>query len=222
MHLHRAILVVTLAAGLTAVVPQASAGQADARHTESPPAELAPAIASALAPGGLRLQVSSVQLDFWYVKTLALKPGSTASSWTNVAEGSLIGAVRLHGTFRDVRGRVIKPGVYTMRYGIQPENGDHLGVSPFREFVLVSPAAVDTDVSPRGHQGTIDMSKQTAGGSHPTVWSIDPPSTAAPLASTHTNDLELTSYTMEVPVSREGAAGGALRFGLVLIGKIEA
>ena len=222
MPLPRLILIVTVAAGLIAGAARAASSQADVRHTDPPPSALAPAIVSALAPGGLRLQVSSVQLDFWYVKALSLKPGTSSPAWAGVPEGALLGAVRLHGNFRDVRGRVIKPGVYTMRFGIQPENGDHLGVSPFREFVLLSPATADTDLAPPGHQGTIDLSKQTAGGSHPTVWSIDPPSTTAPLASTHVNDLELTSYTMEVPVSRDGAAGGALRFGLVLIGKIEA
>jgi hypothetical protein len=112
---------------------------------------------------------------------------------------------------------VIKPGTYTLRYGIQPANGDHLGVSPFREFLLLSPASQDADPAPRKHDALIDLSKQTIGGSHPAVWSLDPPvATEAPL-TVHTTDLGHKALVMEGPIP-----GGTLRFGLVLIGKIEA
>ena len=118
---------------------------------------------------------------------------------------------------RDVRGRVIKAGTYTLRYGIQPANGDYLGVSPFREFLLLSPVSQDTDPAPPKHESLIDLSKQTISGSHPAVWSLDPPvATDAPLAL-HTNEAGLKAVVMDVPI-----ADGMLRFGLVLIGKIEA
>ena len=56
-------------------------------------------------------------------------------------------------------GAVIKPGVYTLRYGVQPDNGDHLGVSPHRQFLLISPAADDRNPAPQGHDGTVELSK---------------------------------------------------------------
>ena len=40
---------------------------------------------------------------------------------------------------------MMKAGVYTLRYAIQPKTDDHFGVSPFRNFLLLSPAAVDKD-----------------------------------------------------------------------------
>jgi len=69
-----------------------------------------------------------------------------------VPEGTLVGAVKLGADVRDIRGHLMKAGVYTLRYGIQPKNEDHLGVSPFRSFLLVSPAAVDKDPAARDHQ----------------------------------------------------------------------
>jgi hypothetical protein len=118
---------------------------------------------------------------------------------------------------------VIKPGVYTLRYGLQPANGDHLGVSPFRDFLLLSPAAFDKDPAAPGHDGTIELSKQAIGGSHPGVWSLDPPaaSAQAPL-SVHKTELDHDGVVMEVAIVREGQPAGALKFGLVLVGKIEA
>lgn len=183
-------------------------------HTDPLPAELAAPVAAALAPGGVRAQAGANALTFWWVKMLPIKPGGP---WSEVPEGTLVGAVKIDKDFRDIRGRAIKAGTYTLRYGIQPANGDHLGVSPFRDFLLLSPAAVDADPAPKGHDGTIDMSKQTIGGSHPAVWSLDPPTTSEAPLTVHTTDLGHKALIVEVP-----AQGGACRFGIVLVGKIEA
>ena len=191
------------------------------KHTSPPPEELV-AVATRLAQDGVRVLVKdAVTLDFWWVSSLPLS-AEGPPSWQAVEEGSLIGAVKIPSEFRDIRGRVIKPGVYTLRYGIQPANGDHLGVSPFREFLLLSPAGVDTDPAPHGHDGTIELSKQAIGGSHPGVWSIDPPVAKGSPLQTHKTELDHDAIVMEVPVTRGGKPAGALRFGLVLIGRIEA
>jgi hypothetical protein len=189
-----------------------------AKLAEAPPPELAPAVRALIADSGARVTVPGASLDFWWVKSLP-QQGAGAPSWQHVEEGTLVGAVRVSAVYKDIRGRVVKPGVYTLRYGIQPANGDHLGVSPFREFLLLSPAAADTDVKPTGHDGTVDLSKQTIGGSHPAVWSLDPPVLAdgAPLSPT-TNDAGHEAIVFEVPT----AAGAPLRFGLILVGKIDA
>ncbi|MBI2220508.1 MAG: hypothetical protein HYU53_04815 [Acidobacteria bacterium] len=107
----------------------------------------------------------------------------------------------------------LAPGVYTLRFALQPMNGDHLGVSPHREFLLVSPAAVDTNPAPAGYQGTVDLSKQTTGASHPAAWSIDPPATT---------DEPLRSLTNDAGHHGVVFSAGTLRFGVILIGKIEA
>ena len=61
--------------------------------------------------------------------------------------------MRVSGPYKEIRGKVVAPGVYTLRYGLQPQNGDHLGISTFREFLVVSPAAVDTDPKVLGFDG---------------------------------------------------------------------
>ena len=73
-----------------------------------------------------------------------------------------------------------------------------------------------------GHDGTIELSKQAIGGSHPGVWSIDPPVAKGSPLQTHKTELDHDAIVMEVPVTRGGKPAGALRFGLVLIGRIEA
>jgi hypothetical protein len=183
------------------------------QHTDPLPAGLAAPVAAKLAPGGVRAAVGANTLAFWWVKELPIK----SPAWSEMPEGTLVGAVKIEKDFRDIRGRVIKGGTYTLRYGIQPSNGDHLGVSPFREFLLLSPAAQDADPAPRSHDALTDLSKQSIGGSHPAVWSLDPPVTTEAPLTVHTTDLGHKALVMEVPI-----AGGTLRFGLVLLGKIEA
>ena len=187
------------------------------------PDALAPSITAKLGSDAVRVDVSKgpATLDFWWVSALPVKAGADAPAWADVEEGSLVGAVRVSSDFRDIRGRVIKQGIYTLRYGIQPQNGDHLGVSPFREFLLLSPASIDTDPAPKGHDGTIEISKQSIGGSHPGVWSLDPPVSSHPAMSVHKTELGHDAIVMEVPISRDGKPSGSLKFGLVLIGRIE-
>ena len=126
-------------------------------------------------------------------------------------EGTLIGALKLDKDMPDIRGHVIKAGVYTLRYGIQPATDDHFGVSPFRDFLLVSPAAVDKDPASPGHDGIIELSRQTLGGKHPAVLSLDPPAAKDAPLSVYTTDLGHKSLIVQI---------GQHTFGIVLIGKI--
>ncbi len=206
------------------VAAQGSAPIAATASDSPPPAGFAAPIAARLGKNGVRVTVAKgpVTLDFWWVDSLALKPGTSAPSWDAVEEGTLVGVVTISSDFRDIRGKMLKPGAYTLRYGLQPENGDHLGASPFRNFLLLSPAAGDSNPAPAGHDGTIELSKASIGGSHPGVWSIDPPVAKEPALQLRQTSLKHDAVVMEVSVSRDGKPAGSLRFGLVLVGLIEA
>jgi hypothetical protein len=221
-----AVRALSVLLSLAASVPIAQGGAAlsASRHSAPPPDALAKPVAEMLSPGGVRVVTGgdAKPLDFWWVKGLPIRAGAAEPAWAGVEEGTLVGAVSLGSQFRDIRGRVIKPGVYTLRYGIQPDNGDHLGVSPYRQFLLLSPAASDPDPAPRGHEGTIEISTLAVGGSHPAVLSIDPPVAKAEALQLHKTELDHEAVIMEVPLVRDGKPSGTLRFGLVLIGRIDA
>ena len=189
-------------------LPSAAALTA-AAHSEPVSSDLHASVAALLKPGGLRAVIDGVTLEFWWSGSIA-----AGSGWSGVPEGTLVGAVRLSGAFRDIRGSMVKPGTYTLRYGLQPDNGDHLGVSPHRQFLLISPAADDRSPAALGHEGTVDISKGAVGGSHPAIWSIDPPVTDAAPLTIHTTDLGHQAVVIALP--------SGMKFGLVLVGKIEA
>ena len=170
------------------------------------PDELQADIKAAIgAATSAKVVIGSTTLEIWWGTP-------KAASWDTLAEGTVIGAMRVTGSYRDIRGKVVKAGVYTLRYALQPQNGDHLGAAPNREFLLLSPAAVDTDAKPLGFDGTVALAKQTTGTSHPASLSIDPPSsTDAPL-TTYSTDPDLTGVVFKA---------GSLTFGLILSGRIE-
>ena len=194
-----------LVALLSLVLTAQSADLSGVKHSDPVPTEIAPPVAAKVAPGGVRATANGTAITFWWVSDL---PGA---SWAEVPEGTLVGAVKLDADVKDIRGRVIKAGVYTLRYGIQPANDDHFGISPFRNFLLVSPAAVDKDPAAVDHDGAIALSRQTLGGKHPAVLSIDPPAA---------KDAPLAVYTTELGHKALIVEAGKLKFGIVLIGKI--
>lgn len=176
--------------------------------TDKPPAELAGGISSRMVPAA-KVVAGAATLDLWLVDKLESAGGP---GWSGVDSGTLVGALRVSGEFKEIRGKVVKPGVYTLRYGQQPQNGDHLGISMFREFLLISPATIDTDPKVLGFDGVVALSKEVIGTAHPASLSLDPPEDAAgAVLSTYKNELGHEGVVLQI---------GPLKFGLIVSGLI--
>jgi hypothetical protein len=219
------IVVSALAVGAGAQPPGIAA------HTDPPPVELEDPIEAILAPGGQRVTIGGQSLDFWWVKSLPLLSDTVGVSWAAVEEGTVVGAVKLSAPYPDARGKTIRSGLYTLRYGVEPQNADHPGVSPSRDFLLLSPAAADSKTAALGHDGVVALAKRTPGMSHPPSWRLDPPDVtraasvgparmAVPGAALR-NEAGQTAVIFSVPASREGRDAGVLTFGLILAGTLQ-
>ena len=177
--------------------------------TEKAPAALAAGLAAQLAPAA-KVTLGAATLDIWLVSKL--ERTADGPGWSNVESGTLVGALRVAGEFKEIRGKVVKPGVYTLRYGLQPQNGDHLGISTFREFVLLSPAPIDTDPKVLGFDGVVALSKEVIGTAHPASLSLDPPEDApGAVLSVYKNEHGHEGVVLQI---------GALKFGLIVSGLI--
>ena len=177
--------------------------------TDKPPADLAAVLASRLAPAA-KVTVGAATLDIWLVQSL--ERTAEGPGWSNVESGTLVGAMRVSGEFKEIRGKAVKPGVYSLRYGLQPQNGDHLGISAFRDFLLLSPAAMDKDPKVLGFDGVIAFSKEVIGTAHPASLSLDPPEDApGSVLSTYTNEHGHEGVVLQI---------GGLKFGLIVSGLI--
>jgi hypothetical protein len=104
-------------------------------------------------------------------------------SFTNIAPGTLMGVIRFPGKGTDRRGQAIAAGVYTLRLSFYPVDGAHQGVAPTRDFLLLAPAAGDTDLNATpAYEQLINMSRKASGTQHPAVlntWKADSAGPAA-------------------------------------------
>jgi hypothetical protein len=145
---------------------------------EAPPKELAAPIRAALSQTGIRVTGPSGPVcDLWLGKSVPGKanaPQTLGVVFPQLAQGTLVGAVRFPNSIKDYRKQLIKAGVYTLRYALVPDNGNHMGVAPQRDFVLASPAAADQDAATLSIDQTMALSRKASGSNHPSVWSLAP------------------------------------------------
>jgi hypothetical protein len=213
-----------LVAVLSAVAPAVLTGQELTASTETVevPAELAEPIRALLQPQTSVVMRDGNRIEIWWVKAIALESAPQgAPSWSNAPDGALVGAMRVAQPLTDARGFTIKPGVYTLRFALQPQDGDHLGVSPYRQFLLVAPAADDQLPDAVGFKGAVALAKKTLGKSHPSTLSLDPPVASQSAGTMVTNDAGHKGIVFSVPIALQGKPTGTMAFGLTLVGVYE-
>jgi len=133
----------------------------------------------ALDPAGLRILQSDggVFCHIWLRKSLPAATPAPADdiAYPDLAPGTMVGVMVLRIDGKDFRGQPVKAGTYTLRYALIPNDGNHLGVSPNRDFLLLVPIASDPDPAARlDPQQVINLSKAVIGTNHPSPWSLLP------------------------------------------------
>lgn len=196
---------------------------ATAQETPAPD-EIAAPIRAELDPAATVVKRGTNTIEFWLRKSVPLKESPEAPpvvQWEHVPDGALVGVMRVARALREIRGLPIRPGVYTLRFALQPQDGAHIGTSPYREFLMVGPAAEDQSLEPVGYAGAVALAQKAAGRGHPLSLSIDPPVASQTAREVVTNDAGHRSVIFSLPVVRKDKTAGVLSFGLILDGTIE-
>lgn len=178
---------------LAAIVPAAAAAENEYKVEsldQKPPETLSEHVRASLKPDGLRLLEpdGSVLFDVWFVKEAELKPNFRPTSTVKYpfVAGGLVGAIRFpDGGGHDFREQAIPAGVYTLRYALQPVDGNHLGTSPYQDFLAMIPPDLDTDTKAMPAFDLEQSSKEsTEALTHPGILSLQPPSPKRPETAT--------------------------------------
>jgi hypothetical protein len=90
-------------------------------------------------------------------------------TYREIPEGALVGAIRFPATFTDFRKQEIAAGVYTLRFALQPDIGDHTGTAPHPDFCLMCQAKEDRSAEPIEKKKLIEVSSLVNEGRHPAV-----------------------------------------------------
>lgn len=163
-------------------------------------------------------------LEVWFVKEVPVlenfKPSLTVKY--PFASGQLLGVVALPtaGAALDFRGQELPAGVFTLRYGLQPQDGNHLGTSDVSDFGLACAAELDQDpVAISDIKSLFKISAKAAGSAHPAIFQLAPPPTE-PYAETvlqHNDDKDLWILRVNL-ISKTKAGPKPLPVQLVTIG----
>lgn len=210
--------VVSFVAGLLVAAVPALAAEARVGSAGALPEAAAPAaVRAAVAADGIRVVVGDATLaDLWLAPKIAQeesgppKPGVVLPGYP---EGSLFGVLRLADRWTDFKGKAIAAGTYTLRYSVQPADGNHMGVSEYRDFLLLVPASSDPGTPAVGDRKALyALSDKATGTNHPAVLSIVPPP----------KDAAVPSVTGSAATVVVVATAGGRTLGLVLRGRASA
>lgn len=205
---------------VVAVSVLAAAGKVEAigAFTETSAPE---AVKKALEAKGYRVTLGdgAVQCEVWF--RAGVRGGKTDASgavYTSLAESAMIGVMTLPKGMNDFRGQVIKPGTYTMRYALHPTDGNHMGISPVRDFLLLVPVSADPnpDASFKFEELT-KLSAKASSTNHPAAISLVLPDSSAAAPSLTEDD-----HGRQVLVAKiKTQAGAEMPIALIVKGQAE-
>lgn len=226
--LFTALAAFSVAAGLSAGLAGAPLRASDPAYRsdglkEAPPAEVSESVRKVVAAQGLRVLGPKGKpfVDVWLRKSVPIKAdeNTLGIDFGSLKDGSLLGVLRFHEKSEDFRDSRVRAGVYTFRYAISPEDGDHQGVADTRDFVLLCPVDLDVKPDPMSTEEVVKLSVKVSRRKHPStlylVKMFDKPEKLPRLV--HQEDLEYWVLDFQVPVEGKSAKT-AVRMGLVLVG----
>lgn len=147
-------------------------------------------VKTVLEPAGARVLLTdgTPLAEVWLRKSTP--KSSKASSevlFPQLGISQMVGVVRFPNGAKDFRGHAVKPGIYTMRYDVQPSDGDNLGTAPNPDFLLLLPVAEDADPNATMDPKQLATASTHASGlRHPSVFEMMGPE-AGDLPRAYTN-----------------------------------
>lgn len=188
---------------------------------DKPPAELGADVAAQLAPSGYKVinaGDNSAVCEVWLARKFDVKADfkPTNNILYPFEYGSLVGALRFPKKGADFRGQEIKPGAYTLRYGVQPETGTHVGTFETRDFLVMLPAKDDQSIAPISNEEQLAIeSAKSAEATHPAIMPLMRSEAGAAPAMKHYEDQEWWT----VQLSGQGPEGRNIPLELIVVGK---
>ena len=120
-------------------------------------------------------------------------------------------------TFTDYRKQKVQAGVYTLRLGIQPTDGDHQGTAPYNEFCLLLPAGADARPGAMEAKDLHELIAKSTKRKHPGVMLLFPNKTPGVMPVVEAKPKDHFVLSFRIPAAA-GKTKGYLGFSLVVVG----
>jgi len=191
---------------------------------KDPPSAIDESIRKTLQPTAIQLlDGDKAAFEFWLSAEVPLQsePASPSAAMDAIKQSTLLGVVAVGSDTRDYKDAELFAGVYTMRFGLQPQDGNHLGTSEFNYFAVLVTAK--KDVKPDGitdYKALVRASRSGTPSDHPVILSLRPVSSVGSEAPKMNEPAsEHKSVILKIPARVEGGEQTALFFELVYYGK---
>lgn len=175
-----AIIVLACAAALFFAASASAQGFKAAVSAVPVPPEISSAVRAVLSPVTVSVTTSDAK-PYCEIWTRTSIPANSASgnpplgvNYGRLVDGEIVGAIHFDVPVTDFRNQPVKPGTYVLRYGLQPVDGNHQGVSDYRDFLLLTPADQDTSTANLADNDMYTLSRKSTTTGHPSVWSLVP------------------------------------------------
>jgi len=201
----------------------ASAAELTLKVTDkAPPSEINESIRSLLQPKAVQLlEGDKPVIELWLAKELNLqsKPSSPATALDALKQTTLLGAASFASARKDYREDEIAKGVYTVRFALQQQDGNHLGTAEFTYFAVLVPAKLDAGADAiKDYKQLVNTSSKETSTDHPMVISLRPVNSAeGELPKLATPAPEHKSVRVKIP--GKGADTSPVVFDIVYEGK---
>lgn len=166
------LIIVLLAASLSVAAVQAADEYTVATADQAVPDDVSADVGRQLSPKGFKITSGKRTLcEIWLRRELPVQAGFTPSQTVlyPLEVGELVGAIRFPRKATDFRKQEIAPGVYTLRYGLQPVDGNHVGTSETRDFLLLSPVKDDSSPAKLDAEELFKFSRDASETTHPAI-----------------------------------------------------
>ena len=213
---------------LLAALPAFAQGDYKGEALASPaPADVPKALADVLQPQGAKLVDGQGNPlgEIWLAKSIAGQASTSSGDiiYGSIQPGAFVGVLHYPAGGSDFRGQSIKSGYYSLRYDLIPQDGNHMGVSQYRDFLVLLPVAQDTDPTKAlKFEDAVKLSRAASGTGHPGVLSLDPADGApSSLPGALKDDSGNWAIAAKTQVKAEGGAATDLTMVIVLVGKYQ-
>jgi hypothetical protein len=133
----------------------------------------------------------SVVCEIWMRKAIPARAKSEVAGavYTAIQDSAVVAVISYPKGGLDFRGQAIKPGAYVLRYALHPADGNHMGISPVRDFLLLVPVSSDQNADAQfKFEELTKMSTKASGTNHPAPLSLISAEGKAALPALFEND----------------------------------
>jgi len=190
---------------------------------QAPPKQIAEPIRKLLDERCIQLQDGrgTTLIEVWLRKEVPVKATDTqiknGLTYRDAGSSAILGAMRVVKDAFDYKKQKVPAGVYTLRLGIQPADGDHMGTATYNEFCLACPADDDKKPDLLMVKPLRELSAKTT-DNHPAVFLLFPGGKDAGKAPKLVNKPGGHWVVFTQLNARAGEKKAVLPFGLTLIG----